>query len=364
MKRRMSIVYGAICLLPLIGGFLGTFYMLWSRSIPVVIAGLVCMISAFMLTPAMHELGHVVFARFNGMKIVYLKFSCFSWKRTGKKLRFALTNPFSADETQAVPTFGGNMKRRAKAYTLGGLIVSFIFLLVCVLLALCVPNAPYLWGLVPAPAYLFLLNVVPADYPAGLTDMAIYVGVCKDEPAQTNMLSAMEIQGRLFAGQSYAEIDKELYCNVPTLAEDEPLFAVMLDLRYRYYLELEDLENATKCLNRLVGLQEYLSDAETERMIAELTYMHALNGDYERASECGKLCERYLSGADLSAKRVLCTYTYAFGDKEKALQLRNLALEEVREEWISGHAKSEKKLLLRMNKTLTYRQSLESNFDK
>ena len=351
MNRRASLLYGIFCLLALIVGFLFVFSMLWVRGSLTLVIGVVCMLFAFVFAPAVHEFGHVAFAWGNGMKLAYLKFFCFSWKRTGKRLRFAFANPFAPDETQVVPAYGGDMLKRAKAYTLGGLVFGGTWLLICVLCACLIPNVHYLWGLVPFSAYLVLLNIVPASYATGLTDMSVYGGLCKGEPVQKNMLSAMEIQGRLFAGESYAEIDEELYFNTPQIAEDEPLFLVMLDLRYRYYLDKGDLEKASECLNRLALLQGYLSEMEAERVAGELVYMHSLNGDCKRASECGDLCERYLFGLDITAKRILCAYTYAFGDKEKAIEVRRIVLNKLDEEWISGHAKSEKKLLLALNKT-------------
>lgn len=351
MNRKASIIYDIVCLLLLIGGFLIVFFLLEKCSTTVALLGLLCIFVSLVVTPAVHELGHLVFALANGMKLAYIHFSCFCWKRSGKKLHFSFANPFIADETQVVPAFGGNMLKRAKAYTLGGLIFGVAWLCICILSACFIPNAVYLWGLVPSATYSVLLNIVPANYPAGLTDMAVYVGLCKGESVQKNMLSAMEIQGRLFAGESYAEIDGDLYFDTPQIAEDEPLFLLMLDLRYRYYLDKGDLEKASECLNRLASLQGYLSETETERIAGELVYIHSLNGDSKRAKECGELCERYLSGMDITAKRILCAYTYAFGEKEKAIEFRQIALDTLEEEWISGHAKSEKKLLLALNKT-------------
>ena len=92
-----------------------------------------------------------------------------------------------------------------------------------------------LWGILPYTGYLFLLNVLPLEYPNGKTDIGVYVGIKKGEAAEKNMLSAMEIQGQLAEGKSFSEIDEMLYMDVPQLCEDEPMFAVMLDLRYRYY---------------------------------------------------------------------------------------------------------------------------------
>ena len=133
------------------------------------------------------------------------------------------------------------MLKRASVYTLGGLIYSGILLvlvLVWVILSVCFEQPSYLTlGLLPYTAYLFLLNVAPFEYASGKTDMLVFVGLKTSQPAEKTMLSAMEIQGCLYEGKSFTEIDEPLYFHTPQLCEDEPLFAVMQDLRYRYYLE-------------------------------------------------------------------------------------------------------------------------------
>ena len=100
-------------------------------------------------------------------------------------------------------------------------------------------NELSLWGMVPYAAYLFLLNLPPVEYASGKTDTLVYLGLKKGYDGEKNMLSAMEIQGQLYEGKSFAEIDETLYFDNPQLCEDEPLFAVMLDLKYRYFLEKE-----------------------------------------------------------------------------------------------------------------------------
>ena len=133
--------------------------------------------------------------------------------------------------------------------------------------------------------YSFLLNIAPAEYPGGKTDTAVYIGLKKGYDAEKNMLSAMEIQGQLSQGKSFAEIDEGLYFNLPQLCEDEPMFAIMLDLRYRYYLDKQDMDNAAACLNRLVGILDYLPLTECEKIAAELVYMNVLRGEMPQAEE-------------------------------------------------------------------------------
>ena len=349
MSRKLSSAYAIACVLFMIAGYVTVFVFAMGATTPDLVRALVGMVLGFIFAPIFHELGHIVFAKTSGMSIAYSKFFCFKLIRKGKKMRFGFASPFAADETQAVAKHSGNMLARATAYTLGGLIFSAVFLFVVLVCALIfaiwfIPNYLF-WGMLPYAAYLLLLNAVPFEYPTGKTDTAIALGLKRGEDAEKTMLSAMQIQGELFSGKSYAEIDKKLYFDNPQLPEDEPLFAVMLELKYRFNLEQGDEKNAADCLNRLVVSQDYLLDEEREKLAAECVYMHSLNGDFEKAEECGKLCRGFLSGETATAKRVLAAYSFAFGKKDAVAPLKEQAERALQDEWMLGNAKFERSLL-------------------
>ena len=192
------------------------------------------------------------------------------------------------------------------------------------------------------------MNAFPFEYALGKTDALIVKGIKEGFDSEKVLLSAMEIQGRLHAGESYSQIDRDLYFSLPQLREDEPLFFVIQEMRYRYYLERNELGLAADSLNRLAQAKDYATDIETETIAAELTYMHALNGDLERAVDCGAFCQSYLAKRDATALRVLAAYALAFGEKEKATDLAYKAMEALQFERIKGYAKSERILLSRI----------------
>ena len=284
MKRKtVATVYAVICVALLLAGLLLTFYFAWNESIEKGIEAIVAIVISLILAPTVHELGHVVFARVCGMELVCVKFFCVQLERRGGKLRFSFASPFAPDQTQTLPRYGGNMQKRACLYTLGGLIFQGTFTLIIAIVAItlaCFKIYSFaLWGLLPYAAYLFILNAAPLEYPSGKTDLLVYLGLKKGASVEANMLAAMEIQGRVYAGESFSEIDEAVYFSSPQLCEDEPLYAVMLDLRYRYYLEKNELKKAAAQLNHLANVQEYLSDREVEKIAAELTYsqLHRLD---------------------------------------------------------------------------------------
>ena len=352
MRRKLATIYAIFCLALLLAGLSLVFYFAWNAGTNELVKALVSIVLSLILAPTLHELGHIFFAFSCDMELNYAKFFCFQVQRISGRLRFCLASPFAPDETQVVPKRGGDMKKRATFYTLGGLIVqgAFTFLFTCVVVVLaCLGIQSFLfWGFLPYAWYLFLLNVAPFAYPSGKTDMLVYLGLKKGESVEKNMLNAMEIQGRLYAGESFAEIEETLYFSAPQLCEDEPLYAMMLDLQYRYYLEKNEQEKAAERLNRLASAQAYLTEKEVEKIAAELTYMHALGGDYERAKDCSKLCEEFLENEDAVAKRALAAYCKAFGKEEAVALLMEQAESILKSERIKGLAKAERILLARL----------------
>ncbi len=323
------------------------FYFAWQTGTKEIIGCLCGIVIGFVFAPIVHELGHLTFGKGAGMECVYCKAFCFAYgERKGKK-RLFFASPFAAEQTQMLPKSGGNMRARAKAYTVGGQVFSGIFLIVALVVSLLFHNF-VAWGSIPYAAYLLLLNLPPFEYASGKTDSLVLRGICKGYDGEKCMLAAMEIQGQLYEGKAFGEIEKNLYFDLPQLSEEEPLYAILLDLRYRYYLDVEDMEGAADCLNRLARSQAYLPDSEIEKLAGELVYLHSLRGDIESAEESGKLCRDYLTGESLSAKRILAAFSLAAGKAEAVEPLKAQATLALQSERIAGVRKLEEKLLERI----------------
>lgn len=352
MKRGFSTIYALVQTLLLATGLALAFAFAWKDGTTDLVLCLVGMATAFIFAPVLHELGHVFAAWSVKMEYVLVKFFCFKIVRNQGKKHIRLVSPFAADETQVIPKTGGNMQKRAAKYTLGGLIFSGIVLSILVIAAVlctCLSNTQYvLWGAVPYTAYLFMLNVAPVEYVGGKTDALVYLGIKNAAPAEKTMLAAMEIQGNLYAGKSFSELDENLYYDLPQLAEDEPLYAVILDLRYRYHLEKGEIERAADCLNRLALSQEYLPYEQVMQVAVELTYMHAIRGDITNAEESAKLCKASLQEDTLRAKRALLAYAIATKKEDAVAILKEQITAMIEKEYPLGLAKSEKILLAKL----------------
>lgn len=351
-KKNWSTAYALFCLLLLIGGGVACFVFAYLQGVNEMAQAVIGIAIGLIVAPIVHELGHVFFAKLSNMSIQYVKAFCFSWRRTGKKLHFRMVSPFAHDETQVIPNGGEDMQKRAYRYAVGGLICSGVLWLLLLLASAIVTvlwNANYLlWGASVYVGYLFLLNALPLEYASGKTDVAVCVGIKKGYDEEKVMLSAMYIQGEAVAGKHYGDIDEKFYFDIPVLAEDQPLFALILQLRYRYFVDKQLFEKAGQTLNRLASIEAYLTDDEWARVCAELVFMHALNNDAESAENCGRYCKTFLMGETATAKRVLATFTAVFGDKEKAKTLQESGFALLENEWIIGEKLWEEALLSRL----------------
>lgn len=366
-KRIWTLVYATLLTLAMAAGEVA-FVFFYARNraetagLAFAVLGFFC---SWILASVLHELGHIVFAKINGMSVAYTKFFLFRFVRTDGKLRFSLASPFSPEETQAIPVRRGNMRRRTAWYTAGGLTFGTAFALIVAGLAVGFHGRVELaacatFAALPYALYMVLLNAIPASYASGKTDAAVLRGILKGYDEEKTTLAAMEIHGRLCEGERFSEIDESLYFDLPQLPEDAPAYAMIVDLRYRYYLDLGDEEKAADQLNRLTIAAPYLTEREIAALTAELTYQHALRGDRKRAEESGKLCEEYLAGETAVAKRALAAYSLLCGKTAEAESLLGQGEKILEREFCAGVKRSEKALFARLEKKLSENLAVET----
>ncbi len=310
--------------------------------------------AAFLLAPAFHELGHVIFATANSLQTVYCKFFCFRFYRKDGKRCFDFANPFAPDETQVLPMGSEDMEKRAYAYAIGGLAVEGAFLLIlataCVV-CWCLGATAYIAvAMLPYTAYHFLLNLLPVEYPSGKTDALVAKGIVKGAPAEQTMLNIMCIHGELQAGKTFSEMEESWYFSAPQLAEDEPLYVAILDARYSYYVEKEEYEKAFDCLKRIRSAGEYLFEQEILTLERNLAYLCLVGGNDEVLKTAVKNSEEYWRSDDVAVKRTLAVYMQKCGETERAQALIAQAKDLLAKESIVGLRRHEELLLSRITK--------------
>ena len=350
MKGILTKIYAWLLLLLMLGGMICV-VCFSAQETPLLIKAVVGVALSLVLAPIVHELGHVMFAKANCMQVQYCKCFCFRFYRKNGKANFGLCNPFAPDETQVVPKGAQDMQSRAMAYAIGGLVfggsLAFATLAVCVV-AWCVAyTAFFAFGMLPYSAYLFLLNVIPAEYASGKTDALVVRGLKKGEAAEVAMLNIFRIHGELYEGKSFAEIDETYYFSAPQLPMDEPLYVATLDLRYHFFLEKEEYEKAYDCLKRIMAAQDYLLDAEIYDLEREIAYISLLGGSAEALKKSTEANPSFWTEECVKAKRVLAQYAASVGEMERAQLLAGQAKELLYTLSLEGERKHETLLMNR-----------------
>ena len=251
-----------------------------------------------------HELGHLLFGAFAGMKCVSFSVGFLGISR-GKGVSLQLSA--AAGETQMIPRKTKNLRRRVMAATLGGIVMNFIVgAAVCVLFFL-LPKTPALVFfalLAPFQLYEGIAAVLPAELSAGRTDGALFSEL-KDNTAESDVfLRVLTAQGMLEQGE-FSDLPRSLLFDAPVVREDSAAFLSLLHLRFQYLLYLGDEAGAAQQIFRLEELSEYLPPADCAQVLCDAAFMRfILNGntEFEAPKEAKKTAAYYRIAAVKEAK--------------------------------------------------------------
>lgn len=265
-----------------------------------------------------HELGHLIAGRKNGFVFSSLSVWFFKWSKVKKKIRFDfIMLGEEAGYTEMIPSFKENLGKRLLKMTRGGLIASFIMMLVGIppLFIEGLSSWGYcLWAVFfPVGAYYFFGNLLPMSSEGIYNDGAVCYGLKKKEDAMCAAVNLLAIQAEMYNGKTPAQIDESLYFNLPQLPEDDLNFIALLNARYNYYLDKEDFKEAKKVSDRLMTLLEFMPKQYKLAVQTDALY-NACTFDYdeETADDLMYGLEKYLNGVN-TATTVRAKLAYLAG---------------------------------------------------
>lgn len=192
-----------------------------------------------------HELGHFVFGLFSGMR--------------AKLAIRSLLPSLRPSSVEIIPKREDKTKSRLIVTSLGGIIFNFLFIALG-FVALFVPQVP-IW-ISPIAVFhlsLFFDNALPIAYKAGKSDGLVISGLIKNTPESRVMLAVLKVQAHILAGKPIAEVEKTYLFGLPQIAEDDPAFISLCELRAKYSEAVGDTQNAAAYRARFEELKkEYL----------------------------------------------------------------------------------------------------------
>lgn len=319
-----------------------------------VIAGAIV---AGFITTLLHELCHVMTAKRNGFAVVSFTVWFFKWTKIGGKTTFKFVMlGDAAGYTEIVPKDTDDLAKRLKTVTLVPLAVTLVLALLGIVPLFFAGKMP-LWlyaftsVFFPIGIYSFSGNALPSESEGVRNDGALIKGLKTGDDEAKVALAILSVQSELYKGKTPSGIDENLYFDLPQIREDSINFASLLFMRYEYYLDKEDYENAERTLSRLSSLEEYLSKpvmrlVKTEELYAACTFKK--NAD--RADELTFELEKFLNSVNVSETiRAKIAYKlYIKGEKDGLDSFYNRGIREANKCPLAGQGAFEKKLLARM----------------
>ena len=358
MSRKTNIINNVISTLLVLAGLFAVVYLanvtFGGNMFITVLLCLAGSIVAGLINAFVHEWGHIIAGKINGFTLLSYTVWFFNWTKRKGKLYFSLVMiGEEAGYTEMVATSTDNLAKRFSRQTLGGIIASFIMMLIGIVPIALLKILPYeaycfLAMFFPIGIYYFVNNALPMSAGGVKNDGGVIYGIKKGDDNSKVVLSLLAIQSQILNGKTPGEIEEGYYFNLPQLPEDDLYFSILLNSRYCYYLDKGDFENAKKVASREEMLAENMPKSVRAQFLLDALYGYCtFNFNEEKADEIMYDCERFLNKVNTCTTiRVKMAYmVYVLKDKTGLDTFYEKGLKECRRTALVGLGAFEKKLL-------------------
>ncbi len=257
----------------------------------------------------LHELGHLIFAKKNKFAVNYVNFGLFAIDFTKKEKRVKFFTFFgeNAGESLFLP-YKGTTKEKLRLTAFGGLLFSFLYALLGIVLALCITNPVVfcLVGVASLPAtYLLVVNCLTFDK----TSDGYLIFSSSD---YADVLVEIMHQER--------QISKGIIPSCPAILQNskQPLARIYY---YKHLIVREKFKRANEVLIDLSADILQFDDQEYLLIFPEIIYNECLNGNLSEQNK--NLAENFFVGSisDLSTVRAHREYRKFTGETNWARTL-------------------------------------------
>lgn len=274
-----------------------------------------------------HELGHLVFGKLSGYRLIFFRLASLVVIRTGQGLelkRLALEG--TAGQCLMCPPEERGGDFPFILYNLGGVILNILVGLVGFFIYRGLEGRSLVralgLGIFIFGFYLALINGLPLRLSGGATDGYNIRLLLGDKSLRRAYYNQLKINDGLVRGLSYSQLDPSYFVLESDWDKDNHLLASIAILKMKRYLDLGDYGLARKMVLELVE-DGSLGKSEKKILEGELVYMDLLG---ERPAEGVLLehCERIayyrkVTQASLSINRILYACDIMGGKREEAL---------------------------------------------
>lgn len=361
MSKKVNLINSIISMMITLGlVFVSTFFcnkfFTNSKLYVVVIFMILGAVVAGFIATLFHELGHLIVGKKNNFAFISITVWFLKWYKRGNKIHFDFVGITDAGGvTEMIAKSTDNIKKNFYKMTLGGILFTLIAIVFgvmpFVLPKFSMPFFAFFSMFLPIGAYCLLENALPMSNNGARNDGAVLWGLNKDDAESKVVLSILSIYSELYNGKMPSEVNKDYYFNVPQLAEDNLNFVLINNLRYDYYLDLGDFENAKKTTERLEMVYDYFSKEVVNILKVDALY-NSCTFDYneDKADDLVYELEKFLNQNNTVAtvRAKLAYILYVKQEKDNLDIFYKKGIKEANRSQIKGYAEFEKKLLKRL----------------
>ena len=275
----------------------------------VILCSLVGVVINYSIALFLHELGHLIFAKKNGLTVNYVNFGLFSidFTKPSKKVKFFTFWGENAGESVFLPC-REMTKAKLQSTAFGGLLFSLIFVVLSVVFVLCIAN--------PVSFCLVSVAILPATY------LLVVNCLTFDKTSDGYLIFSSSDYADVLVEIMHQErqIAKGIIPSCPSILEHstQPLARIYY---YKHLVIREKFKRANELLIDLSANILQFTDQEYALIFPEIIYSECLNGNLSEQNK--NLAEGFFMDVnnDIATIRAHREYRRFNGDKNWAQTL-------------------------------------------
>lgn len=308
---------------------------------------------AFFVNVCLHETGHMIFGLLTGYRFSSIRFGNLMFvKEEGKVKPKRMSVPGTLGQCLMLPPAGDNCDFPTTLYNLGGILVNFIVVCICIIWYALLPEKDGLGGLVPlAFAVTGFTLIITNGFPFRemSTDGANALLMRKDRNARRAFRNSLEIANALADNRRAEDLPEELFAFEEEKPLDNPLVTGQAVNRMSWLVQRKRFREAYEC-GRLI-LEKATSIHELHELCLRLEMLYIQIIEFRDMEEAKSQYEKdrkqfQKMAASLTCQRTLYAYyTLCQPDEKKARDSRKLFEKLAARYPYKGEAEAERELV-------------------
>ncbi|HHU93313.1 MAG TPA: M50 family metallopeptidase [Halanaerobiaceae bacterium] len=314
------------------------------------LSALIYIMLALFININIHELGHLVFGKLAGYKLISYRFSIFTWNNENGKMKLSLQfNQAYSGLCAMIPQKKGTAKIADLLFYAGGIIFEMLFSIIFLIAFLYTEG---FW----AALFFFtaiigfvtgIINLIPFQSANIPSDGKIIWSFLFNRSVADELIELSDLGSQLVAGVPPAELKVSLAATTEELDSNDLSFVYLAYLKALDEDDQDTYQEAARILEENIALYPSYS---LPGIYYEICFTACISGDEEKAREYYQKVRKTLEkDRDINGFRVKAYYEYYINkDREKVLACAQSGLAVKDKYPLKGQAILEEKLIKKL----------------